>query len=553
MKNFKRFFVLFCLIVLSSSVFVYADNETDEDEDYRNNTEQETYVHMNPVVDESGKFLFPTVVTIKNISDTKSGYDASYGFFDFESEELMFTQEEGYFTTFMDEVLTSIRKEAKTGLDALSKSNTTIDYIRLDTWGEFLNKYYGKTINSFPLGDIHFKYNGYDFLVKNTVDAKSFILDYMIPRMTNEIVKLSTNYPAKFYNLNSSSGALLKDYTCDLTNVTELYTLYPLNEGKEYQFFNTGSYYGMALDSKYVEILRGYIESDGYNRRVDLGDGIPGCVSVLAYIVCLRDISFNSLSESTVFDYLMYKNLAIQLDTKTLIDVTDMNTASKKIDPREFSLDLDNLVVYSVSDGVVVIQPTYLLCFNYGGIDSNFNCKVDISSYILEGSDTFNVVGSNETIKAKYFSDEDGILGTRLGNAPFLIYYTSYVPYDKLVNFAYNQQNLYFDYFPKQKTEMVNNFVDIIRQDLKGQDRQKDFDAYMKGAGQQTDGMRRIIKIAIFAIVIIVIGVAALMVKIQYDKVNAPTEANTTFVDTTNEVLFDDDDDDEDGSNFELK
>lgn len=491
--------------------------------------------------EETGK-----VEKITETHDVLAFYDA-----DNESEdaEPLFTVEDEEYTIFMEDICLSTQGDAKAGLDALAKSSVTLDHIKLSVWGSFLHTYYGKTMLNFPMGDIKIKYDKNDFNLKVTDESKDFVLNTFIPTIIDTIVEESRNYPAKSYVLNSKGGTLLKDYECDLTDVIEKKAIYPLTKDDTYQFLDAGSYFCMCINTEYVNILRGYIENAGYYRRVDTGNNIPGCVNVLAYVTLLRDVDGGTVSDKCVNDFTLYQNLAITLDTKELIDVTNMTTANKSLDYKEYSLNIDNLVVSTVEDGIVVIQPTYLECFKYAGVNSTFSATIDTTDFIQGKDDCFRVVETGEKIKYTAFTD-NGILMTDLGNAPFLIYYSSYVPYNKLVNFAYNQQDIYFNYFDN-KDELVENFVNTIKNDLKAQNRSADFDAYLKAAGQKTSTEKMIIKIVIAVIVIAVLAVGFILIRKKYKEVNAPTETPNSK--ETNDVLFEDDDDDDDGSDFELK
>ena len=553
----KRISIVLLVVFLLScfTIFVYADNEVID-------AEQET---------EEVELVLPALVLVQDKVEEIEKMDANgelvkdeegnvikeekstLTFYDAETEEELFNIEDEQYSMLLEDVFNSVREDARKGLDELANSKVTVGHIKLVKWGKFLSFYYGKNERDFPLGDIAFEYKGQKFAFKNTKEIKNLVLNVFVPKMIDDIVEISQEYPAKKYVLNSESGMLLKDFVCDTSNVVEKEVVYPLQKGETYQFFNVGSNMCMGLDSEYVDILRGYIENYGNYRRVESNDGTPGCVSILSYIVCLRDVTDYTLADKELADFMLYNNLAVALDTKELIDANSGIITDKKLFYSDYKLDENTLVVATISDSIVVIQPKYLECFEYNGVQSNFGSYIDATEMITNNADYFVVSSTGQKVPIKNFEISEGILDTRLGNSPFLIYYTSnHQPYDKLVNFAYNQRNIYFNRF-ENGDERAENFVDSIRTELKEKGRSADFDAYMKEAGQKTDGQKMIIKIVIIAVIILAIAGIAVFLVLRYKKVNAEsTQTNLT----NNDNLFtddDDDDDDDDDGSFELK
>ena len=312
----------------------------------------------------------------------------------------------------------------------------------------------------------------------------------------------------------------------------------------------------MSLGKDYVNILRGYIGdgASGYNRRVE-GD-IPGCVNVLSYITLLSDVSDYTLSDKVLSDFTLYKNLAIRLDTKELIDIEDVSTVEKKLYYQDYKLNPDNLIIAPISNDTVVIQPTYLECFFYNGYNKGLNRFLDVTNFVQTGDPnlTYSVQVETENgpqmqqykIPMEYFMDENGILDIKLGGSPFLIYYTNHMPYDLMINWAYNQST---GHFADEKER--DAFVDMIRTDMDNLGRSSDFDAYMKAAGQMTDGTKLLIKVLI---VVLVIAVAAVVFIIVRKKLKEDAISSTGVGQTNTGLLFDnDDDDDDDDGGFELK
>ena len=481
-----------------------------------------------------------------------------FGLFD---GQTFFCVEDEEFKIWIDEIVATVNADAVEGLKALKEVSVTLDHIKLKDWGEFLTKYNGKNENNFPMGNVVIEYGDYSFTFANSKECKEFILNYVVPPMVETIVEEAKDYPAKRYVLDIQSGSTLAAYECDLTKVRELKIVYPFDGVKEYLFFNTGDYFAVALGEEYVNILRGYIDGDkgGYDRRVE--GSVPGCVNVLAHITMLRNLSNFTLSDKVLSDFTMYQNLAVCLDTKELIDVTDMTTAKQELYYIDYKIDPEKLLLTPISDTVVIIQPTYLECFGYrnqyGLYENNFGRMLDATEFISTGSPYLTtqvavegengVVYQTQQIPLERFVDEFGILDVRLGNSPFLVFYVNYVPYDLLVNWYYTTGQTYF-------TDEVYReaFINQIKEDMEAQGRGAEFDSYVKAAGQMTDNTKLIIKVAIAFVVLIIVVVLIIIIrkKIKYNKENPVTYRSKVLFDNDDDGMVDDDDD---FGGFELK
>ena len=513
---------LITLIVFCCFTTVYADPDTDT-------------VVLDPIV-------IPSVVFVKEMD--LEGLGEGVLCFTDETDNVLFSVESEEFERLTDEMYSDIKEDSLKGLEQLSISKVTLDHIRLNTWGEFLNKYHDKKLSNFPVGDIHIKYDDRDFTIVNTELARKLVSEKIIPILIQGVEEVSKNYPVKRYALDIDNGFLLKDYEFDLTSVREVETIYPLDNMESYVIYNVGSYYGFSLSSDYVKILRGYIEGEntGYDRPIQ--GQYPGCVNVLAYITLLKNISGGILTDKEISDFTIYENLAIRLDTKELIDTSDMTTNNKILTFSDFKLDPDILLLTPISEDVVVVQPTYLECFYYKGVNRNFGRKIDVTPFVAEGKQEVSV-GSGEnliSIPISYFADSKGRLDTQLGNSPFLIYYSSHVPYDLLINWAYNQAGTNFE--DKKDRDA---FVNKIKSDMYSEDRQVEFKQYMKDAGQGTN-----ILVLLVLGVVIISAIGGVVYILQRKKLKEKVEEITN-----NDLLFDSYEDDEDEedieTDFELK
>ena len=473
-----------------------------------------------------------------------------FGRFD---SQVYFSVEDPEFKLWLDEMCADVARDAIKGLEELTVSKITIDYIRLDSWGEFLFNYYKEKISDIKSGDIVIEYGDYSFNIKNSAEAKEMLLNHIVPAFLETIVEEARKYPAKEYTLDIPNGSLLSEYELDLTQVKELRTVYPFDGVSTYSFSDMGDIFVLNLGKSYVDILRGYIEdgANNYNKRVE--GPVPGCVNVLANIVLLRDVRNNTLNDKVLTDFTAYENLAVRLDTKGLVDINNVTTV-KELYFGDYKLNFDNLLLMPIQDSTVVIQPTYLECFEYAGYDRNFGRTIDATSFITSGNPNFTYSYKVQTengesvqtveIPIERFCNENGILDTRLGRAPFLVYYDSYTPYDLLVDWGYNSGIL--------TEEQQPIFIETIKNDMESQNRGDEFDAYVKAAGQMTDNTKTIIFAAIGGVVLIIAIVLFVIIRKKLKENDNPMNQRS--------VLFDDsdydsdyDDDDDDFGSFELK
>ena len=574
----RRSILLFSLIlVMILSVPIYADpgDNASEDEEVIEVpsyiTDVDAYVNLkkfqkimnNKDVEPGFENVISVVKAPKKINgEVVTGENVEYTlYFGQYDGQVYFSVEDPEFKLWMDEIRKSVAADARKGFDILKDASTTLDHIALKNWGEFFWKYWDKDVNNFPLGNVVISYDSYSFTFVNSKECKDLVLNYMLKPMFSEIDYLSNYYPVIRYVLNIEDGAILADYECDLTNVTELKTVNPFDGIKKYTFFNTGNYYALSLGEEYVSILRGYIDGHkgGYDRRVE-GDH-PGCVSVLAYITLLRDISNNTLHDKVLSDFMLYKNLAVCLDTKELIDVTDMTTTTSKLFYSDFKIDPEKLLLTPISDSVVIIQPTYLECFryntSYGAYEKNFGRTIDASYFITTGEpyfiykSTVKTENGNQVVEEKipmsYFTDEKGILDVKLGRAPFLVYYSNYEPYDLLVNWVYKQSDGHLG-----SEEEKEAFINQIRTEMHQLGRAEEFDMYVKAAGQMTDGAKTGIKIGIGVCVFLVVVALGVFIFIKIKKMkNDP--ANNRTIPLFEDDYDADDDDDDNSDTFEFK
>ena len=469
-------------------------------------------------------------------------------------EAFRLTEEDETYKIFRNKLRKDIATDALKGLEVLSETKVTLDHIKLEKWGEFLNKYYGKKSSNFPLGDVKFSLKDdtsnstYDITFVISSEVKTLIYDLIENEMIAQIKEESLSYPVKKYALDIKEGSLLKDYEFDVEQVREIKTIYPFDDMEEYIFCNVGGYYGMTLDKDYVNVLRGYIEGnkDGYDRPVN-GE-VPGSVNVLCNIVLLSNVKGNTLSDKVAADFTGYESLAVRLDTKTLVSTANMTTVNKELSYTDYKLDEDILVLAPISDGVVLIQPYYLECFMYAEQNKGMNLFIDFTPLISNNSDKAKVLSRTVNSEGKYVYTDTGteisvdsflngdLLDIKLGQSPFLIYHTGQVPYQRIINWYYNLEGKgSFD------GDAGEQFMSYLEKDMKSKGLKEEYKAYMKAAGQITDNTKGII-IGIVIFVIVAVVVVLIILKKKKEKNNPKGTPGTG-----GGVLFGDDED----TNFE--
>lgn len=535
----KKVSVLVLLIFLLSILPLYASPVVEDTLNMSNTVENQT----EQVVEKT--IVFPRNVEIKE-KDVSN--ETVFVFLNKDTGEEVLVEGSADYDLFITQLKRSVTADAKSGLMKLRELKTTVDYIRLDLWGEFFNNYYGKSLTNFKSGPIKIKFDSYEFYIANSETSRRYIREKLLPEMIKSIEAEAQNYPVKRYALDITSGTFLKDYECDLSSVREIKTVYPLDGIEEYVFYNTGAFYGLTMSTEYVQIMKGYLEGDttGYDRPVE-GE-YPGCVNVLSYITLLRNVGDYRLDNKVLSDFMIYNNLAIALDTKKLVDTSDMTTNGREILFSDFKLDPDKLVLVPISNDVVIIQPTYLACAYYNNLNRGLYRTIDTMRFLTIGAETFDLIDKNGNVTEvpiDYFKDDNGYLGTQLGSAPFLMYYSNHVPYDLLIDWVYN-------YAPSEGFDqsVIESTKNLIKKEMKEQNLTKEYNEYLKAAGQTTETTKSIMGIVVG--VIFVIGIVVLVIIIR--KKMKASDALTAS-EASNNLLFDDydsDDDDDDGG-FELR
>lgn len=534
------------LVVSLSSALVYAlPNDTIESE--------EVVVHSILDAIENDKDNSETVVPVLSIIEVKLNDDGedetTVLAFSEDGKTALFDLESPEYLAFQSAAIKSMKKQVKVGLDLCMTNNVTLDHVRLDEWGEFISRYSGKTVNMFPTGNIKIACEGYAFELKNTQASRVYVKETLLPTLKDAVLEVAKEYPLYKYALDVKSGSLLKDYEFDINAIRIVDTVYPLDGIKDLYTYNTGVYYGLSLGEEYTSVLRGYVEGkDGYMRSVKGSN--PGCVDVRASVVLLKDVSGLSLSNKSSAAYDGYNDLAVNLSTKELVDLRNISTDTV-LGYGDYSLNPDNLIIVPTTDSVVVLQPTYLECFRYNSNNFTLNAAMgrvlDCTTFATTDEPVLIVSDTGEKIDLEKFVNENGIIGTELGKAPFLVYYNpNNLDYKRIVEWMYSKDTTI-------NSTNRDALLSSLKAKFKAEGNINELNSYLKSVGQMTDNTKSLIFLITIIVIAVIVIVILIISKIKPKKTNVQrnTSGDLLFEDEDVNLFNEDDDDNED--NFEFQ
>lgn len=403
---------------------------------------------------------------------------------------LLFEKDSLEMQTFLDSIKVSAKEDAINGLSKIVETIPTRDNVELQQWGLFLYKYTAKEVTEYPLGDITFKLGVDTYNIKASKAAKVWVKDFVLPIIYEGIISENQNYPASMYKLNIEAGKKLTELTFDMKdskNFEEFYTVFPFtckdeNKPIDYIIYNTGTYYGLAMDSKYVEVLKGFHNESDYLKGINAD--VPSCVSILAYITLPKDLTDLTIEGKSLQDMAIYKGLAVNLIDKKLIDTNNLTTDNVELVYKDYSLKEEELILISLTDSVVVVQPIFVEYFNKWGKELNTAHYVDFTSFLIgEGTEVQMTDMSDGSIFnsdiANYVED-DGLMSLRLGGRyPFGVFVRDdSLPFDRVLKRLYGPEGA--TVVTESELETI---TDSIEKDLKSQGRSADFKVYMEEAG----------------------------------------------------------------------
>lgn len=463
----------------------------------------------------------------------------------------LFTVESPEYLAFQKAIIEDVTKKAISSFEEVIVSNVTQDYIEIDFWADFIQKYDIDNINLFPNGNINIEFGNYSFVLRNTNPAKLLVKDLILPSVITAIKDTSISYPMYKYALDIKSGSLLKDYEFDLNSVRVVKTVYPFKTEEKLIVYNNGINSGVTFSNEYTEILRGYLESsktEGNTRSIK--GNKPGCVDVRANVVILGNVKDLKITDKYTADYKDYtdreevdKIFSVRLDTKDLVDRRNITTENI-LNYKDFHLNLDNLLLVPTMDSVVVLQPTYVECFRYSKLNKSMGRTLDVTKFVTTGEPVLTVVGSNEEVALEKFVNDNGYAGTELGNAPFLIYYNpNNLDYERIVEWMYSKNTTI------NETDR-DALLSSLKNKFKSEGKTDELDSYLKAAGQMTDGTKKVIVLVVLLVIILAIILIVVISKASAKKSNIKknTQGGLLFEEEGNDF-----EDDDDTGNFEFQ
>ena len=544
--------LVFCLIMTSivGMSVVYANPEATQESVVQESVVEEPVIVsiLNKKEDSPAPVL--SIIEVE-VGETSEGESQKILAFSEDGQKPLFNVESPEYLAFQKAIKKDVQEKAIKAFTEVTTSSVTLDYIELDFWADFIQKYNIENINLFPNGNITFEFGDYSFILKNTNPAKLLIKDLILPSVITTIKDVSISYPMYKYAMDIKSGSLLKDYTFDLESVRVVKTVYPFKQEENLIVYNNGVKSGVTFCNEYTEILRGYLESsetEGNTRSIK--GSKPGCVDVRANVVILGNVKDLKITDKSLGDYKDYvdsgendKIFSVRLDTKELVDRRNVTTENI-LNYEDFHLKLDNLLLVPTTDSVVVLQPTYLECFRYGKFNKGMGRTLDATKFVTTGEPVLTVVGSNKEIALEKFVNDNGYLGTELGNAPFLIYYNpNNLDFGRIIEWMYSKDTTIND----EDREVL---LSSIKSKFKSEGRNAELDTYLKAAGQMTDGAKKIIILVVLFIVILIVVGVTIFIKISAKKSNIKknTQGKLLFEEEGNDF-----DDDDDTGNFEFQ
>ena len=300
--------LVFCLIMTSivGMSVVYANPEATQESVVQESVVEEPVIVsiLNKKEDSPAPVL--SIIEVE-VGETSEGESQKILAFSEDGQKPLFNVESPEYLAFQKAIKKDVQEKAIKAFTEVTTSSVTLDYIELDFWADFIQKYNIENINLFPNGNITFEFGDYSFILKNTNPAKLLIKDLILPSVITTIKDVSISYPMYKYAMDIKSGSLLKDYTFDLESVRVVKTVYPFKQEENLIVYNNGVKSGVTFCNEYTEILRGYLESsetEGNTRSIK--GSKPGCVDVRANVVILGNVKDLKITDKSLGDYKDY-------------------------------------------------------------------------------------------------------------------------------------------------------------------------------------------------------------------------------------------------------
>lgn len=505
MRKVSRGVLLLLVGVLALSTSALADEPIDTGESGEPQVESYIYVAEKDGFWIEGREVVEPVVTEEGLTISQADVP-----FDSESESAL-----------IQSAVADFGSDIKKGLDNMYRAVPVLDSIELENWGEFLATYAGRNITEMPIGDISFKIGQTNYTLKSSKTAKEWVFNKLLPALKQELAVQSMAYPCDVYVYNAGdSGTPLEGFTPSFENENLIkgYSVYPMI-GKSNEVstdfsmgvYETGVSYGISMNKEYISVLRSIAGEEGVYKALEDKE-IPSCVNMLARVVTLKNLSGYTLEDKYIRDMQLYNNLAVNLMDGKLYDVASIDSGDLRY--KDENLDIANLYVVNLQDGVVVLQTKYLECFYYDDMDLNTGCKVDIVPFLENGQ---AVLVGTDTEPISSYVTEDGMFVVGYGNSyPFLVHVNgNAIPFGRIISWLYSDA-----YSARMTKDTRDKMSADIKSIMKEAGRADEWKEYMEAAGQSTFPMGIVVGVAVGVLIIAGGIVAFVLIRRKKKKVN---------------------------------
>jgi hypothetical protein len=457
LTKFCAVFLLFCF--LSTSVLVFAQAQT---------TGQTAEV----VLDEAP--VEPIVeVSIESKMATKIG------------------MEEATFNTMIENIKTSVTEDINKTMDNFLRLETEIipDVLVLETWGDFLYDYYGKTLMQMPFDPVTLPTG----VTLGTKEEKEVITEFINPLISTTIQNAVKDKGIGLFAPKLDIAMPLQDYSTKtdfvLTGIVE-----PISE--DIKVLSVGAETGVGLNPVYLAILNSIKTNNGvYSVLPDQNIGVTeevqevvepaqgvestdGAESTDGVVEESTDANI-TFTEPQVKNYIMSvtENLLPVALPKTVAveEITELSYLSYVINPTTMEFfekqginytkidakaPVKILGVYDFNGSRVIIPLKYSEFVTLGGTPIFLGSDISILNK-LTGVGAITTT-TNEQVTFSEF-EVDGALDIQLGdNRPFNIFYPiKAIPLTRVATFIANDTEVYTDEQKKQLVSLLDGEMDL--------------------------------------------------------------------------------------------
>lgn len=438
-------------------------------------------------------------------------------------------------------IIQGVKTEFKEGLQGRLNEEIIKDHVEMKVWGVFLNKYLSKTVVDMPSDNIEIETETKTYNIRGNKLAKEWLHKDVIPYIVNNLKQDSKQFPVEKYRVSLSGNQKWVDVgkidLSDKSNLEIVSIEYPLSEEVDnYLLYNTGTSYGLILNPKYIEVLKGYNGELEYTLPVK--SEIPSSVSTLAHVVILKNLENETIEDKSFSDMGIYEDLAVDLQTRDLISISDLKREKTKLEYKDMSLKEEELILVNLTDSTVLVQSVYLECFNWGNKPYSTGTLVDFSDILLGTGNS--IKSTNGTISIRTYQDNGDILNTEKGErSPFLIFASvNNLPFDRLLMWIHSDISV-----GEMSEVQKENMNETIKDMMYAQGKKAEYKEYMKAAGVHTSSY---ILIAVIVVVLVAGIIVFLVIKNKNTNPETEIDHSDLLFDTNPTTEDDNDNGDED-------